>query len=341
MSYYNINRPALISQPIPQGASSLLGGLQQGMQLANLSQQSDAREQQMQLQQMQIDEAEMQRQIQSIATGAEQIIDAPAEQREQILLNRIEKGRALGRDMSDSVALLEMADQLEGGLSNPQIDEALRLELQEANRLGYFTPKQEIERKVAAENTLTRKDKDKIRMDFRKEFAAQAGKGLLESEEQIKKIRSAKKTGIGDVALMKTINKMIDSGIVTDSDFDQVAQSSGVADSFQGLVNRIIGGGSLNDATREQILDQAELLYNAKAESAKQVAAGIEKDAESYGVSNVIGSRFKKIFDSIPEKQPEPEPPTPSLESQGFILMRDANGNQAYVNQQTGEIREL
>jgi len=295
-----------------------------------------------QLQQMQIDQAEQQRQLQSIATGAEQILEAPAEQREQILLNRIQKGRELGRDMSDSVALLEQADQLEGGLANPQIDEILNLELQEANRLGYYTPKQEAERKLLAEGQLSRKDKDKVRMDFRKEFATQAGKGLLESKEQIQKIRNAKKTGIGDVALMKTINKMIDSGIVTDSDFDQVAQSSGVADSFQGLLNRIIGGGSLNDATRTQIIDQAELLYDAKLKSAKQIADGIEIDAEGYGVSDVIGSAYKKLFNENKKVLGDSEQTKATDQGMdGFVMMEDANGNRAMVNPNTGEIREL
>ena len=87
---------------------------------------------------------------------------------------------------------------------------------------------------------------------------------------------------------MKTINKMIDSGIVTDSDFDQVAQSSGLAETFKGMKNKILGGGSLGEEARQQILEQAELLWSAKVRGAQDLASGIDEDAAQKGIERSV-----------------------------------------------------
>lgn len=310
---YNIPRPVAIAQPAYLGgASPLASGIQSGVQLAGMLQQRDARAQKMELQQLQLDQARQQMTEQeakaalgSVAQGAEDVLaiqgNTPEETqtaRYNYLANRLDNLRQQGKDTEQTDEALVIG--LNEGFDSPAFDQAMREGIQAANSFGVFTPKQQLEReqaaKLAAESQLSTKEKNKIRMDFRREFATTAGKGLLESTEQIDKIRKAQKTGIGDVTLMKTINKMIDNGIVTDSDFDQVAQSSGIADTFQGLFNRVIGGGSLNEVTRKQILNQAEALYGAKLQSAYGIAQGIEQDAGGYGVSDVIGSGFQKLF---------------------------------------------
>ena len=50
---------------------------------------------------------------------------------------------------------------------------------------------------------------------------------------------------------------------------------------------------------RQQIKDQAQALYDANLRQVKSVADGIESDAESYGVSNVIPSAYKKLFEGV------------------------------------------
>ena len=113
-----------------------------------------------------------------------------------------------------------------------------------------FTPsssrcKERRKLKAQAENTLSTKDKNAQRQKFRSEINTLGGKNLLDMKAQMGKITGAKISGVGDVTMLKTINKMIDQGIVTSDDFDQIANSSGLADSFKGMMSKIVGGGQL------------------------------------------------------------------------------------------------
>lgn len=340
-----IPQPRQLQQLIVPNAGAIAQGINQGMSLANQYQQNQLGQQQQQLGQMQIDQAQQaltreqaQEALGSIAQGAETVMSLPTDdQRYNFLANRRDQLAAQGRNTEQTDDALRIG--MNEGFTSPAFNQAMMEGLQTANSMGVYTEQQQLQRTAQADNTLDLKDKNKLRQDFRKEFTSTAGKGLLESKEQIAKIRNAKKTGIGDVALMKTVNKMIDSGIVTSDDFNQVAQSSGLADNWEGMFKKILGQGELNDVTRGQIIDQAESLYNAKLVQAKDISEGIKADASTYGIEKeVIPSAYNKLFDdiaNIAEGAPMQE-----VDTTGWVPMQDANGNRALVGP-NGEIKEL
>ena len=344
-----IPQPRQLQQLITPNAGAIAQGLNQGMSLANQYQQNQLGQQTQQLNQMQLDQAQQamtkeqaQEALGSIAQGAETVMSLPTDdQRYNFLANRRDQLAAQGRNTEQTDDALRIG--MNEGFTSPAFDQAMQEGLQTANSMGVYTEQQQLQRaaqaKAQADSTLGLKDKNKLRQDFRKEFTSTAGKGLLESKEQIAKIRNAKKTGIGDVALMKTVNKMIDSGIVTSDDFNQVAQSSGLADNWEGMFKKILGQGELNEVTRGQIIDQAESLYNAKLVQAKDISEGIKADASTYGIEKeVIPSAYNKLFAdiaSITEDAPAQE-----VNTTGWTPMQDANGNRALVGP-NGEIKEL
>jgi len=344
-----IPQPRQLQQLMVPNAGAIAQGINQGMTLANQYQQNQLGQQQQQLGQMQIDQAQQaltreqaQQALGSIAQGAETVMSLPTDdQRYNFLANRRDQLAAQGRNTEQTDDALRIG--MNEGFTSPAFDQAMMEGLQTANSMGVYTEQQKLQRaaqaKAQAENTLDLKDKNKLRQDFRKEFTSTAGKGLLESKEQIAKIRNAKKTGIGDVALMKTVNKMIDSGIVTSDDFNQVAQSSGLADNWEGMFKKILGQGELNDVTRGQIIDQAESLYNAKLVQAKDISEGIKADASTYGIEKeVIPSAYNKLFDDIASMTKGA--PMQEVDTTGWVPMQDANGNRALVGP-NGEIKEL
>lgn len=311
---------ALIPRPVqlpqiqggPNFGQAIAAGLQgfnAAQSIANAAQQREAQRIQMETAQMQqaqmqqeLERAQQQRSLQDQAIASEQLL----------ISSNPEEGIARLQAMEDqSPAAQAILQGLRGGtLSFAQAQQAAGETMTGAQAMGLMTPIQQARQAEAERLGIANKEREKglekAETELRKEFLTLAGKSLLEGREQIAKIREAKKTGVGDVSLMKTINKMIDSGIVTDSDFDQVAQSSGLADTFEGLRNKIFGGGSLNDVTRRQIVEQAEQLWSAKVRSAKDIATGIDADAEAKGFErSVIPRAFQTLFERETERQAE------------------------------------
>jgi len=343
-----IPQPRQLQQLITPNAGAIAQGLNQGMSLANQYQQNQLGQQTQQLNQMQLDQAQQamtkeqaQEALGSIAKGAETVMSLPTDdQRYNFLANRRDQLAAQGRNTEQTDDALRIG--MNEGFTSPAFDQAMQEGLQTANSMGVYTEQQQMQRaaqtKAQAENTLSTKDKNAQRQKFRSEINTLGGKNLLDMKAQMGKITGAKISGVGDVTMLKTINKMIDQGIVTSDDFDQIANSSGLADSFKGMMSKIVGGGQLAPEVRQQIKDQAQALYDANLRQVKSVADGIESDAESYGVSNVIPSAYKKLFEgvtNITEGEPVQE-----VDTTGWTPMQDANGNRALVGP-NGEIKEL
>jgi len=75
-------------------------------------------------------------------------------------------------------------------------------------------------------------------------------------------VKSAEKSGIGDVALIFAIMKMYDpASVVREGEQATAQNAAGVPSSLIGVYNQLIGGGKLGDAARTQIKDQAEKIY--------------------------------------------------------------------------------
>jgi len=293
-----IQRPVQLQQlsggpNFGQAVKAGLAGLQMGQQLGQRAQQQQQQQQLFDQQQAQFEQQQATRALQGQAIAGEQLLGAQSLAEAQAAISPLVDANP------EAAALLE---GLQGGqITLDQAKQTASQALQGANAMGIFTPMQMRQQQQQEAEASQRQKRyaglEKAEESLRKEFLNLAGKSLLEGRDQITKIREAKKTGIGDVSLMKTINKMIDSGIVTDSDFDQVAQSSGLAETFKGMKNKILGGGSLGEEARQQILEQAELLWSAKVRGAQDLASGIDEDAAQKGIErSVIPKAFKSIF---------------------------------------------
>lgn len=313
-----IPQPRQLQQLIVPNAGSIAQGISQGMSLANQYQQNQLSKQNQQLNQMQMDQAQQsltreqaQEALGSIAQGAETVMSLPTDdQRYNFLANRRDQLAAQGRNTEQTDDALRIG--MNEGFTSPAFNQAMMEGLQTANAMGVYTEQQNLQRaaqaKAQAENTLSKKDKNDLRLKFRSEIGTLGGKNLLEMKTQLGKILSSKVSGVGDVTMLKTINKMIDQGIVTSDDFDQIANSSGLSDSFKGMMSKIVGGGQLAPQVREQIISQARALYAENLKQVKSLAEGIESDAASYGVENVISKPYRDLFDDIATPQQIQEP---------------------------------
>lgn len=322
MAYYNIPRPQSIAQPsYLGGAAPLAQGIAQGAQLASQMQNMELGRQQQAMNAMKMEQAQAEMSeaaardaLGSIAQGAETVLgiqgpnaEVTNNERYTFLANRRDQLARQGKNTEQTDEALTIG--MNYGFNSPEFDQAMNEGIQTANSFNVFTPRQQMERearaKAVAENTLNTKDKNAMRMKFRSELGTLGGKNLLDMKAQLGKITSSKVSGVGDVTMLKTINKMIDQGIVTSDDFDQIANSSGIADSFKGMISKITGGGQLAPEVRQQIQDQAKALYMENLKQVKNLADGVEQDAAGYGVSDVISKRYKDLFKDLEKEQPQ------------------------------------
>jgi asparagine synthetase B (glutamine-hydrolysing) len=368
---YNIPRPQTIVQPsYLGGAAPLAQGLSQGMQLAGLAQQSDAREQQIQLQKMQLEQARQQMTeaqakdaLANIAQGAEDALELQTgEARRDYLTNRLSNLISQGKSTEQTEEAIDIG--LRYGFDSPEMTGALQEGLKTANSFGVFTPRQALEREQAAK--LAAQEAKEIG-DIRKETRGSIRKSVGTIAKQasvldenygklnnlVGEIKKGNRSAVSQ-ALVSLVKLGDPGSIVKESEMEAALnaenpiaalQSKGVDTSVIDSVLRKI------DPLNPESINTDELLATARAQMAANVPSiqGQYEEQKSLASENLtdkgIKSLFPKGLDSrigalskftIQEDAGVDEP-----DMTGFVLMEDANGNRAMVNPNTGEVREL
>jgi len=174
---------------------------------------------------------------------------------------------------------------------------------------------------------------------LRGEFANQS-KDFTKQNAAMGRIDASVKdpSAAGDLALIFNYMKLLDPGsTVREGEFATAQNSAGVPQRVVARYNALISGERLGDAQRDDFYSRAKMLYD-----------------EAVNQHNVMRSNYRDLAtrnnlnpdDVLVDFKTYVAPDEASNQSstnipEGFVLMEDASGNKAYVNQQTGEIREV
>jgi len=159
----------------------------------------------------------------------------------------------------------------------------------------------------------------------------------------------------GDLALIFNYMKVLDPGsTVREGEFATAQNAGGVGDRIMNMYNRVVSGERLNEKQRTDFVGRASKLYKSQLKGLE----GLEKDytakAKRYGLNpeNII-TQYRVDYEKQPgqAQQPPAQPGQPQqpgqapaqlppTNEQGWTLMRDAQGNQAYVGP-NGEVQEI
>ena len=358
---YNIPRPVAIAQPsYLGGASPLASGIQSGVQLAGMLQQQDARAKQMQMQDLQLQQAQQQMTEQeaksalgSVAQGAEDVLAiqgaTPQETqtaRYNYLANRLDQLRAQGKNTEQTDEALIIG--LNEGFDSPAFDQAMGEAVQIANSFGVFTPRQQMEREQAAKLAAQKGEKAFDRAKgLRKEYN-DASKDFFKVRDAKARIEASveEPDATGDIALIFNYMKMLDPGsTVREGEYATASQAGGVDSAVLNIYNRLISGERLQPEQRNMFSSRASKLFKKAETQNKKDLNDVLRVGRQYGLtkSDIFGQdeHFAVAsMDQVKEEYPS-QPEANAQDMTGFVLMEDANGNRAMVNEQTGEVKEL
>lgn len=134
------------------------------------------------------------------------------------------------------------------------------------------------EKRATAENSL------------RDDFTKQAQPFIIQRDAKAR-LDNIEATGAGDMALVFTYMKLLDpTSTVREGEYATAANAAGVPSAIQGLYNKMIGGGQLDNNARGQIKSQAAKFYEAAARQHDKLQtqfAGIAK-RQGLRVDNVV-----------------------------------------------------
>ena len=125
---------------------------------------------------------------------------------------------------------------------------------------------------------------------LRKEFEAQA-KPFQATKESYSRIMDAPATGAGDTSLIYAFAKLQDPrGVVTDADARAAIASGGVSGQLMGYWNQLQGQGKLDEKTRAEIREVADITIRRRAREQAGVQERYTGLAESRGFNpkNVV-----------------------------------------------------
>lgn len=132
--------------------------------------------------------------------------------------------------------------------------------------------------KVSAENSL--------RDDYAKQSAP-----FITIRDAKNRLDNIEQTGAGDISLLFQFMKILDPGsTVREGEFATAGSVAGVPGQIEGLRRQIVGGGRLSDAARNQIISQANKLYQAQAVQHDKLTTKFATIAKSQGLrpDNVV-----------------------------------------------------
>lgn len=123
------------------------------------------------------------------------------------------------------------------------------------------------------------------------------------------KAASQSKNGAGDMAMLYAYMKLLDPGsVVRESEFEMAAKTGSLPQQIQGFADKILTGGKLPDAIRDNFLREADNLYAAQMKAFNQhvenyTDLATRNKANPQNVVVGVGNR--------PGDMPQPRPQTP------------------------------
>jgi len=185
------------------------------------------------------------------------------------------------------------------------------------------------------------KDFDKA-TKLRKEFSDQS-KDFIKQNASFGRIQASvnNPSAAGDLALIFNYMKLLDPGsTVREGEFATAQNSAGVPERIRAKVNEVVRGERLAPEQRSDFYNRAIDLFaesNKQHQKTKSRYSNLAKrnnlPAEDVVIDFLTADQGREV--DLGGGPPEQQPPA------GFTLMIDASGNQAYVNSETGEIKEL
>lgn len=134
------------------------------------------------------------------------------------------------------------------------------------------------------------KDRAAAENSLRDDFTKQAQPFVIQRDAKAR-LDNIETTGAGDMALVFTYMKLLDpTSTVREGEYATAANAAGVPSAIQGLYNKMIGGGQLDDKARNQIKSQANKFYESSAKQFDKLQtqfAGIAK-RQGLKVDNVV-----------------------------------------------------
>jgi len=153
----------------------------------------------------------------------------------------------------------------------------------------------------------------------------------------------------GDLALIFNYMKLLDPGsTVREGEFATAQNAAGIPQRIIAQYNSIVNGEKLGEEQRNDFFDRSNRLYQEAVKQHEVMRTNYLDLSNRFGVNpddvlldfrtyrGVDEGGLNNSQDNSQDNRQNPPPPPP-----GFQLMQDANGNQAYVNPNTGEVREI
>lgn len=119
-------------------------------------------------------------------------------------------------------------------------------------------------------------------------------------------------TGAQDIGLVYSYMKMLDPGsVVREGEAASANNAAGVPEAVRAMYNRLIGGGTLSDAARAQMIGAAQQVYGAERGTAERVREQFRTIAPQYeGLNADRVAPPLRDAPRITQVQPPPRPPT-------------------------------
>jgi hypothetical protein len=174
---------------------------------------------------------------------------------------------------------------------------------------------------------------------LRKEFSDQS-KDYIKQNASFGRVQASvnKPSAAGDLALIFNYMKLLDPGsTVREGEFATAQNSAGVPERIRAKLNEVVRGERLAPEQRSDFYNRAIDLF---AEANRQHQK-LKSRYSSLAERNKLPPEDVVIDFLTADQGREVDLNVGEARQAGFQLMEDASGNKAYVNPQTGEIKEL
>lgn len=168
-------------------------------------------------------------------------------------------------------------------------------------------------------------------------------KGYNDASKDFVKINAAKDRidasidgpdAAGDIALIFNYMKMLDPGsTVREGEFATASNAGGVDTSILNIYEKVRNGQLLQPEQREMFASRANKLFE-KAKDQNEL-----DKTQALNIARRFGLNRDDVF-GVAEESVEVSEEVPAVNTNGWALMEDANGNKAYVGP-NGEIEEV
>lgn len=126
---------------------------------------------------------------------------------------------------------------------------------------------------------------------------------------QAEALLASNQTGISDIALINTFQKLVDEGaVVRDQDVNLLASTGGAFGSLKQQVNNLRDGQKLPPEARVQMIEALKVLRGEFQKRTNSIAGDYRKRAQDFGLDP------DKIAQQSPQPPPDPDKPSSALD---------------------------